>query len=292
MQYQLVLWTSYLVFLHMYFKEKLSSFIENKIKRDKYFRMGSKSHSIPCKSPSNLKIHNMRPLCHSPCHRDSYSHPPPRPHSSSSRPPMCRCHRVLVPEQCYRGWEIHRTSKPGYSEHSNLQVKYLAFGKTQSLVYSSCCCCCWQTRWTEFFCAFFLKQELKVFCCLQEHAWPRCEFHFHYSDTRGHFGSCHFLPHPFPVLKYLAEANVEVVFWWGHHQCDFPRRAGLVLLAGYFGYWKAALCPYLLLLYPPGQFFLEGERSKSCFQSELALALQAPEEEVLSLGTSASSLTE
>lgn len=103
-------------------KEKLSSFIENKIKRDKYFMMGSRSHSIPCRSLSNLKIHNMRPLCHSPYHMGSYSHLPSRPHSSSSRPPMCRCHRMLVREQCYRGWEIHRTSKPGYSEHSNLHT--------------------------------------------------------------------------------------------------------------------------------------------------------------------------
>lgn len=102
------------------FKEKLSSFIENKIERDKYFMMGSRSHSIPCRSPSNLKIHNTHPLCHSPYHMGSYSHPPSRPRSSSSRLPTRRCHRMLVPEQCYRGWEIHRTSKPGYSEHSNL----------------------------------------------------------------------------------------------------------------------------------------------------------------------------
>lgn len=120
MQYQLVVWKSYLVFLQMYLK--ISSFIENKIKRDKYFRMGSRSHSIPCRSPSNLKIHNMRPLCHSPCHRGSYSHRPSRPHSNSSRTPRCRCRRTLVPEQCYRGWQIHRTSKPGYSEHSNLHT--------------------------------------------------------------------------------------------------------------------------------------------------------------------------
>lgn len=254
--------------------------------------MGSRSHSIPCRSLSNLKIHNMRPLCHSPYHTGSYSHLPSRPHSSSSRPLMCRCHRMLVPEQCYRGWEIHRTSKPGYSEHSNLQVKYLAFEKMQSLFYSFCCHCCWQTRWTEFFCAFFLKQEPNVFCCLQACAWSHCEFHFHYSDPRDHFGFCQFLPHPFPVLKYLAEASVEVVFWWGHHQCDFPRWTGLVSLAVYFGYWKAGLRLYLLPQYSLGQLFLEGERSKRCFHSELALALQAPEEEVLSLGTSASSLTE
>lgn len=105
------------------FKEKLSSFIENKIERDKYFTMGSRSHSIPCRSPSNQKIHNRRPWCHSPCHTGSYSHPPPRPRSNSSTLPTCRCHRTLVPEQCYRGWEIHRTSKPGYSEHSNLHMQ-------------------------------------------------------------------------------------------------------------------------------------------------------------------------
>lgn len=58
----------------------------------------------------------------------------------------------------------------------------------------------------------------------------------------------------------------------------------------YSDYWKAGLCLYLLPQQSLGQFFLEGERSKSCFQSELALALQAQEEEVLSLGTSASSL--
>lgn len=103
------------------FKEKLSS-IENKIKKDKYFMMESRSHNIPCRSPSNPKIHNMRPLCHSPYHTGSYSHPPSRPHSNSSRPPMCRCHRMLVPEQCYRGWGTRRTSKPGYSEHSNLHI--------------------------------------------------------------------------------------------------------------------------------------------------------------------------
>lgn len=251
---------------------------------------GSRSHSIPCRSLSNLKIHNRRPWCHSPCHMGSYSHPPPRPRSNSSTLPTCRCHRMLVPEQCYTGWEIHRTSKPGYSEHSNLLVRYLAFEKTQSLFYSSCCCCCWQTRWTEFFCAFFLKQEMKAFCCLQAYAWPHCEFHFHYSDPHGHFGFCHFLPHSFPVLKHLAEANAEVVFWWGHHQCNFPRWTALVSLLVYFDYWKAGLCLYLLPQQSLGQFFLEGERSKSCFQSELALALQAPEEEVLSLGTSASSL--
>lgn len=85
------------------FKEKLSSFIENKIERDKYFMMGSRSHSIPCRSPSSLKIHNMHPLCHSPYHMGSYSHPPSRPRSNSSRLLMCRCHRMLVPEQCCRG---------------------------------------------------------------------------------------------------------------------------------------------------------------------------------------------
>lgn len=290
MQYQLVVWKSYLVFLQMYLKK--SSPVFKRLERDKYFRMGSRSHSIPCRSPSNLKIHNMHPLCHSPCHKGSYSHLPSRPHSNSSRPPMCRCHRMLVPVQCYREWEIHRTSKPGYSEHSNLQVKYLAFEKMQSLFYSSCCRHCWQTRWTEFFCAFFLKQEMKVFCCLQMHAWPHCEFHFHYSGPHGHFVLCHFLPHPFPVLKHLAEASVEVVFWWGHHQCDFPRQTALVSLAVHFGYWKAVLCLYLLPQDFVGQFFLEGERSKRCFQSELALALQALEEEVLPLGTSASFLTE
>lgn len=93
--------------------------------------------------------------------------------------------------------------------YAYLQVK--AFEKTQSLFYSSCCHCCWQTRWTEFSCAFFLKQEMKVFCCLLMHAWLHCAFHFHYSSLRGHSALCQFLPHPLPVLKYSAEANVEVV---------------------------------------------------------------------------------
>lgn len=121
-QYQLVVWKSYLVSLQMYLKKSCLQFLREKTRKRKYFRMGSRSHSIPCRSPSNLKIHNMRPWCHSPYHTGSYSHPPSHPHSNSSRTPMCRCHRMLVPEQCYRGWEIHRTSKPGYSEHSNLHV--------------------------------------------------------------------------------------------------------------------------------------------------------------------------
>lgn len=170
----------------------------------------NKFHSIPCRFPSSLMIHNRHPWCHSPYHKGSYSHPPSHLHSNSSRLLRCRCHKTLVPGQYCKGSGIRRTSKPGYSGRNNLQVKSLSFGKRQHLLCSSYWYRCLQTSWTEFFYAFFAKQVLKVCDYLQIRVWPHGEFHFHCSDLCGHSLSCLFPHHSTPVLKSEAEASAEV----------------------------------------------------------------------------------
>lgn len=83
----------------------------------------NKFHSIPYRFPNSLMIHNRHPWCHSPCRKGSYSRPPRRHHSSSSRLPTSRSHRKLVPGQYCRGSGIHRTSTPGCSGHNNLHFQ-------------------------------------------------------------------------------------------------------------------------------------------------------------------------
>lgn len=190
----------------------------------------NKSHSIPYRFPNSLMIHNRRPWCHSPCHKGSYSHRPFPLRSSSSRLLRHRRHRKLVPGQCCRGSGIHRTSRPGYSGHSNLQVRSLAFGKRLHLLYSSYWYHYLQTSWTEFFYAFFEKQVLKVFDYPQTHVWLHGEFHFHCSDFCGSSLSCLCLPHWVLVLKSEAEASAEVGFWWVHPLNNFPKWTGLASL--------------------------------------------------------------
>lgn len=190
----------------------------------------NKFHSIPYRFPNSPMIHNKHPWCHNPCHMGSYSHPPFRLHSNSSRLLRCRCHRKLGPGQYCRGWGIHRTSRPGYSGHSNLQVKSLSFGKRQHLLYSSYWYRCLQTSWTEFFYAFCEKQVLKVFDYLQIRVWPHGEFHSHCSDLCGRSLSCWFPPRLVPLSMSEAEASAGVGFVWVRHPNNFPKRAGLASL--------------------------------------------------------------
>lgn len=201
----------------------------------------NKFHSIPYRFPNSLMIHNRHPWCHSPCRKGSYSRPPRRHHSSSSRLPTSRSHRKLVPGQYCRGSGIHRTSTPGCSGHNNLpvKVKSLSFGKRQHLLCSSYWHRYLQISWTEFFYASFEKQELKVCDYLQRHVWPRGgEFHWRYSDPYGLLSlSCLFPLHQVPALKSAAEASAEVGFWWVHHLKDFPTTTDLDSLQMWSGYW-------------------------------------------------------